>query len=95
MGAFLPWYWWADVPVKKKTQLYYRDTTRIYGPPAVKYRGIFINDEAPAFSGWTKEKFGGVNHQVYEKIFELLLRLKANYLWPAMWGNAFNDDEIH
>jgi hypothetical protein len=59
----------------------------------VKYRGIFINDEAPAFSGWTKEKFGGVNHKVYVKMFELLLRLKANYLWPAMWGNAFNDDD--
>jgi Glycosyl hydrolase family 115/Gylcosyl hydrolase family 115 C-terminal domain len=88
-----PWYWWADVPVKKKTQLYIRDSTQTYGPPAVRYRGIFINDEAPAFSGWTKEKFGGVNHQVYEKIFELLLRLKANYCWPAMWGNAFNDDD--
>ena len=61
--------------------------------PTVKYRGIFINDEAPAFAGWTKEKFGGVNHQVYEKMFELLLRLKGNYLWPAMWGNAFNDDD--
>ncbi len=61
--------------------------------PSVKYRGIFINDEAPAFSGWAKEKFGGVNHGVYEKVFELMLRLKANYLWPAMWGNAFNDDD--
>ena len=62
-------------------------------PSSVKYRGIFINDEAPAFSGWAKEKFGGVNHLVYEKVFELILRLKANYLWPAMWGNAFNDDD--
>ena len=64
-----------------------------YNSPSVKYRGIFINDEAPAFAGWTKEKFGGFNHLVYEKMFELLLRLKANYLWPAMWGNAFNDDD--
>ena len=63
------------------------------GEPAVKYRGIFINDEAPAFSGWTREKFGGVNHLVYEKVFELILRLKGNYLWPAMWGNAFTDDD--
>ncbi|HMH24678.1 MAG TPA: glycosyl hydrolase 115 family protein, partial [Puia sp.] len=88
-----PWYWWADVPVKKKNELWIRSGAWKYGPPAVKYRGFFINDEAPAFSGWTKEKFGGVNHQVYEKIFELLLRMKANFLWPAMWGNAFNDDD--
>jgi len=54
--------------------------------PLVKYRGIFINDEAPALSGWSKEKFGGFNHQFYEKVFELILRLKGNYLWPAMWG---------
>ncbi len=88
-----PWYWWADVPVKKKSSLYIKKGIIISDAPKVKYRGFFINDEAPAFSGWTKEKFGGVNHNVYEKIFELLLRLKANYLWPAMWGNAFNDDD--
>ncbi|MFL5739651.1 MAG: glycosyl hydrolase 115 family protein [Flavisolibacter sp.] len=88
-----PWYWWADVPVKKKAILYVKKGIHQSGPPSVQYRGIFINDEAPAFSGWTKEKFGGVNHLVYEKMFELLLRLKANYLWPAMWGNAFNDDD--
>lgn len=88
-----PWYWWADVPVKKKKEIYLLKNTLLEDRPLVKYRGIFINDEAPAFSGWTKEKFGGVNHLVYEKIFELLLRLKANYLWPAMWGNAFADDD--
>src|SRR4051812_39867534 len=88
-----PWYWWADVPVKKKKDIFFNRGSYVFGSPSVKYRGIFINDEAPAFSGWTKEKFGGVNHLVYEKVFELLLRLKANYLWPAMWGNAFNDDD--
>lgn len=88
-----PWYWWADVPVKPQAALYIRPGMHSNGTPAVKYRGIFINDEAPAFSGWTKEKFGGVNHSVYEKMFELILRLKGNYLWPAMWGNAFNDDD--
>lgn len=88
-----PWYWWADVPVKKKSEVYFKDGIYSYGSPSVKYRGIFINDEAPAFSGWAKEKFDGVNHFVYEHMFELLLRLKANYLWPAMWGNAFNDDD--
>ena len=49
----------------------------VQGPPAVKYRGIFLNDEAPDLTGWANEKFGGYNHQFYEKIFELLLRLKA------------------
>ncbi|HEV8284156.1 MAG TPA: glycosyl hydrolase 115 family protein [Chitinophagaceae bacterium] len=88
-----PWYWWADVPVKKKREVFVKKRPYKLGPPSVKYRGIFINDEAPAFSGWAKEKFGDINHLVYEKIFELLLRLKANYLWPAMWGNAFNDDD--
>ncbi len=88
-----PWYWWADVPAEKKTALYFKNGIYRYDGPKVKYRGIFINDEAPAFSGWTKEKFGGVNHRMYEHMFELLLRLKANYLWPAMWGNAFNDDD--
>jgi hypothetical protein len=88
-----PWYWWADVPVKKKKEIYVTKNIFLRDHPLVKYRGIFINDEAPAFSGWTREKFGGVNHHVYEKVFELLLRLKANYLWPAMWGNAFNDDD--
>lgn len=88
-----PWYWWADVPVKKHKNLYVLPGRYSQGTPAVKYRGIFINDEAPAFSGWTKEKFGGVNHLVYAKMFELILRLKGNYLWPAMWNNAFNDDD--
>ena len=88
-----PWYWWADVPVAQKKELYCRNRIFTVAPPAVKYRGFFINDEAPALSGWAKAKFGGLNHVFYEKVFELLLRLRANYLWPAMWGNAFNDDD--
>jgi hypothetical protein len=88
-----PWYWWADVPVKKKTELYANGNISATDSPLVKYRGIFINDEAPALSGWSKEKFGGFNHLFYEKVFELILRLKGNYLWPAMWGNAFYDDD--
>jgi hypothetical protein len=88
-----PWYWWADVPVQKKKEVYIKSGRYTDGEPAVKYRGIFINDEAPAFSRWAKAKFGGVNHLVYEKMFELILRLKGNYLWPAMWSNAFNDDD--
>src|SRR5215203_1028237 len=88
-----PWYWWADVPVKEKKELYIKANTFLNDGPRVKYRGIFINDEAPALSGWSKEKFGGFNHLFYAKVFELLLRLKGNYLWPAMWGSAFGDDD--
>ncbi len=88
-----PWYWWADVPVKKKMDIYIKKNTTLTDAPKIKYRGIFINDEAPALSGWSKEKFGGFNHLFYEKVFELILRLKGNYLWPAMWGNAFYDDD--
>lgn len=88
-----PWYWWADVPVRKKSALFFSANTLLADAPKVKYRGIFINDEAPALSGWSKEKFGGFNHLFYEKVFELILRLKGNYIWPAMWGNAFYDDD--
>jgi hypothetical protein len=88
-----PWYWWADVPVEHNDALYVKAGRWVQGEPAVKYRGIFLNDEAPSLTGWTKEKFGGYNHQFYEKVFELLLRLKANFLWPAMWDSAFNEDD--
>ncbi|MDP2885792.1 MAG: glycosyl hydrolase 115 family protein [Ignavibacteria bacterium] len=88
-----PWYWWADVPVKSRPNLFVGKGRYTQGEPAVKYRGIFINDEAPALSGWTHEKFGGFNHNLYEKVFELILRMKGNYLWPAMWGRAFYDDD--
>jgi hypothetical protein len=88
-----PWYYWADVPIKKAATLYALAGRRVISSPAVKYRGIFLNDEAPALSGWSKKQFGGFNHQFYEKVFELILRLKGNYLWPAMWGSAFADDD--
>jgi glyoxylase-like metal-dependent hydrolase (beta-lactamase superfamily II) len=88
-----PWYWWADVPVTHKDNLFVKPGTYTEGEPAVHYRGIFINDEAPAFQGWCVEKFGGVNSKMYEHMFELILRLKGNFLWPAMWGNAFFDDD--
>jgi len=88
-----PAYWFADVPVRHQTNLFitagaHRDQ------PKVKYRGFFINDEAPAFSTWTRKKFGGANAKAYAHIFEYLLRMKGNYLWPAMWApRAFNDDD--
>jgi hypothetical protein len=88
-----PWYWWADVPAQKHSALYVLPGLHTEGTPAVKYRGIFLNDEAPSLSGWAHAKFGGFNHEFYEHVFELLLRLKANYLWPAMWDNNFDDDD--
>lgn len=88
-----PWYYWADVPPQKSNTLYVISGRHVTTTPAVKYRGIFLNDEAPALSGWSKKEFGGFNHKFYEKVFELILRLKGNYLWPAMWGSAFNDDD--
>ncbi len=88
-----PWYWWADVRVPHEDALYVMPGRVVQPVPAVKYRGIFFNDEAPCLSGWTKEKFGGMNHEFYTKVFELLLRMKANFLWPAMWNNAFAMDD--
>ncbi len=89
-----PWYWWADAPVKKNDELYLEKCLYISKGPAVKYRGIFINDESPAFRYWAFEKFGGINHKCYEKICELLLRNKANFLWPSMWlPTMFNVDD--
>src|SRR5690606_12568754 len=58
-----PWYWWADVPVVKRDALYVQAGRHVVGEPVVKYRGIFLNDEAPALSGWAHEKFGGFNHK--------------------------------
>ncbi len=87
-----PWYWWADVPVAHKANVSVGAGTRS-DKPVVRYRGFFINDEDPAFGPWAREKFGGVNSKVYAKVFELDLRLKGNYLWPAMWGKAIAADD--
>ncbi|HVU09072.1 MAG TPA: glycosyl hydrolase 115 family protein [Verrucomicrobiae bacterium] len=88
-----PWYFFADVPPKHHDQLFVKAGKFTQGPPAVKYRGIFINDEAPDLTDWVKARYGDYNHGFYTNVFELLLRLKANYLWPAMWNNCFNEDD--
>ena len=88
-----PWTWWADVPVAKRDDVALYCGVSTDGCPKVKYRGIFINDEWPSFGWWCIDKFGGVNHKAYEHVFELLLRLKANFMWPAMWASAFYDDD--
>jgi hypothetical protein len=95
-----PFIYWADsVPFKQKTLLIPGDTI-VQGEPSVKYRGIFLNDESPALSTFVKQ-FGsvstqgsaGYNHNFYTKVFDMILRCKGNYLWPAMWNNAFWIDD--
>ena len=88
-----PWYWFADVPVVHQDNIYIKKGVYTDGEPKVRYRGIFINDEHPSFYQWAQQHFGGVNSKCYRHIFELLQRLKANFMWPAMWYNAFYDDD--
>ena len=92
-----PWYFWADVPPVKSKNLFVKPGCFTDGEPAVRYRGIFLNDEAPALTGWAKSTYDGFNHHFYEKVFELILRLKGNFLWPAMWGRSafFVDDSLN
>jgi hypothetical protein len=102
-----PWYWWNDVPVEHRDAVYVKPVKDTQSP-SVKYRGIFLNDEHPNLTRWVNAKYGMVkpgtnppipndianyNSEFYKRIFEVLLRLKANYLWPAMWNNAFNEDD--
>lgn len=90
-----PWYYWMDAPVKSAARLCMTPGTYTDGEPAVRYRGIFLNDEAPCLTSWVKNTFGTNygGHKFYEKVFELVLRLKGNYIWPAMWGWAFYADD--
>lgn len=90
-----PWYDWADVPVEHKTNLSIAPGTYTAGEPAVTYRGIFLNDEAPCLTGWVKNTYGTNygDHRFYARVCELILRLRGNYLWPAMWSWAFYADD--
>ncbi|SDB12752.1 Glycosyl hydrolase family 115 [Pseudobutyrivibrio sp. YE44] len=92
-----PLYYWADATVKRQSQVILgEDIVKLSKEPSVNYRGFFINDEQPCFGNWAREKFGSIRPcpELYEKIFELLLRLKGNYLWPAMWRSDFTLDHI-
>jgi hypothetical protein len=90
-----PWYDWADVPVARQENLSIARGTYTAGEPAVRYRGIFLNDEAPCLTGWVKHTYGTEygDHNFYERVFELILRLRGNFLWPAMWSWAFYADD--
>lgn len=86
-----PWIWWADVKPEIRSNLHLPiDTLNfISKEPSVRYRGFFINDEWPSFGSWTTGMFGDFNAKMYDKMFQLLLRMKGNYLWPAMWSASF------
>jgi hypothetical protein len=97
-----PWHFWDDVPARHQSALYVLPGRHTQGTPKVKYRGFFINDENPALDRWVPGQFGpglaegfpgGFNHNYFAKVFETMLRLKANYLWPAVWGRAFAEDD--
>jgi hypothetical protein len=84
---------WSGINPAKKTEIILDNSCKVISKePSVKYRGIFINDEWPAFGNWAKKNFGGINAKCYEHVFELILRHKGNYLWPAMWVSDFNLD---
>lgn len=87
-----PWVYWGDVVPEKKPHLTLSasqlDMTS--KEPSVKYRGIFLNDDWPSLGSWVTQAFGDFNEEFYDKVFELILRLKGNYLWPAMWSAEFS-----
>lgn len=89
-----PWVWWADATpaVQSNVVLQGTDVNVTSKEPSVKYRGIFLNDEAPSLTSWTDGRYKGRNHLFYKQVYELILRLKGDYLWPAMWGNEFSKD---
>ncbi|KAI0473912.1 hypothetical protein GGR56DRAFT_556660 [Xylariaceae sp. FL0804] len=114
-----PWYWWADVAVPTRRDIYAlvgagggagaqnkteknenkNNKKKTQGPPSVRYRGFFLNDEQPALSGWVARNYAdtpygvGYGRDFYPRVFELLLRLRANYLWPAVWASMFEVDD--
>lgn len=90
-----PWYDWADVPVEHHDSIFVNKGIYTDGEPAVRYRGIFLNDEAPCLTSWVKDTYGTEygDHRFYQRVFELVLRLRGNMMWPAMWGWAFYADD--
>ncbi len=90
-----PWYDWADVPIEHHDSIFVNKGIYTDGEPAVRYRGIFLNDEAPCLTSWVKNTYGTEygDHRFYQRVFELVLRLRGNMMWPAMWGWAFYADD--
>ncbi len=90
-----PWYFWADAPIEHRENISIEPGFYTAGEPAVKYRGIFLNDEAPCLTSWVKNHYGTARggHDFYADVFELILRLRGNFMWPAMWDWAFYADD--
>ncbi len=88
MMGVSPWKWWADATPRKQAKIKLNIREKTYGSPSVKYRGLFINDEDWGLQPWAAKTFepetGDIGPKTYAKIFELMLRLRANTLWPAM-----------
>jgi len=85
-----PLHVWGDAEPERRDEIYILDdVSTVSKEPSVKYRGFFINDEWPCFGNWAMNHFGGFTAVMYDNVFELLLRLKGNYLWPAMWTSSF------
>ncbi|MCR5367730.1 glycosyl hydrolase 115 family protein [Eubacterium sp.] len=84
--------WSLVQPKKRDSFTFSKEDEFISKEPSVEYRGFFINDEWPCFGNWCMSHFGGVNAEMYEQVFELLLRMKGNYMWPAMWASCFAED---
>lgn len=82
-------YFGDAAPLKKDSIELNKDIEVVSKEPSVKYRGFFINDEWPCFGNWTFGHFGGFTAEMYDHVFEFLLRMKGNYLWPAMWTSSF------
>lgn len=82
-------YWGDAMPAKIKEPVVKEDIETTSKEPSVRFRGFFINDEWPCFGNWVTEHFGGFNADAYRHVFEFLLRMKGNYLWPAMWSASF------
>ena len=94
-----PWYFWADVPTKLHKNIYVLPQRKVQKSPTVKYRGFFLNDEQPALTNWVATHWpdtpygAGYGPAFYSLVFEVLLRLRANYLWPTVWATMFEVDD--
>ena len=92
MAGVSPWVWWGDVTPQKQTQLTVASDFKSMQSPSVKYRGIFLNDEDWSLQPWSWKTFepgnptGRIGARTYKEIFKLLLRLRANAIWPGMHG---------
>ncbi len=94
LAGISPWVYWGDVLPERRKELLFSENelSMISGEPSVRYRGFFLNDEWPSLGTWVAGTFGDFNEEFYDKVFQLILRLKGNFLWPAMWSAVFSEN---